>query len=433
MAQLARMRKEANVKRQEKSISNESSDPTAVQPTAMSPPMMQSIPHATAANKVAPAAAPTIKEPELNKPSADKSKIEAENVPSTVEPQSASGKVGDQLPSSPNTKSNTDKTKNSRVNQSDDLTRKQTEGEASRKKKKQKRNKKLHIPSTWMDSDARAINETTDDFDDFDSLLRAHEQPAAKPSHTNPKQQEIRKPQREDEASGNLEDLAFKILGRKKPDHDKYKAKRKGGSQTEDGNEPKDTSHRKKYKPEEKKKFEPKLACTYWEAGHCKNGDKCTFSHAGEKGDYKKTQLCRHILTGSCVQGDLCPYSHDTKLMACRHYYVKGICLLGEECAFAHEDATPKAISMMKANNTPCRFYHLKGYCTSGDDCLYSHANQPKERLTRMKESEICKFILSGHCASGDACLYSHDVNSNHSSTASDYTTATANFELKFE
>lgn len=184
-------------------------------------------------------------------------------------------------------------------------------------------------------------------------------------------------------------------------------------------------------------------------------GDKCTFSHAGEKGDYKKTQLCRHILTGSCVQGDLCPYSHvsyigilqtfipalitkishsqDTKLMACRHYYVKGICLLGEECAFAHEDATPKAISMMKANNTPCRFYHLKGYCTSGDDCLYSHANQPKERLTRMKESEICKFILSGHCASGDACLYSHDVNSNHSSTAPDYTTATANFELKFE
>lgn len=141
MAQLARMRKEANVKRQEKSISNESSDPTAVEPTAMSPPMMQSIPHATAANKVAPAAAPTIKEPELNKPSADKSKTEAENVPSTVEPQSASTKVGDQLPSSPNTKSNTDKTKNSRVNQSDDLTRKQTEGEASRKKKKHKRNK----------------------------------------------------------------------------------------------------------------------------------------------------------------------------------------------------------------------------------------------------------------------------------------------------
>jgi hypothetical protein len=132
----------------------------------------------------------------------------------------------------------------------------------------------------------------------------------------------------------------------------------------------------------------------------------------------------------------------NTKLEACRHFHVKGICLTGEDCPFAHEDATQESLAAMKNKNTPCRFYHLKGFCTSGEDCLYSHQNQSDDRLSQLKDSETCKYFLSGNCIAGEECLFSHDVNSTTQSAphVPEYTTVTsvsqptmANFELKLE
>ncbi|KAI9281424.1 hypothetical protein BC943DRAFT_339772 [Umbelopsis sp. AD052] len=282
------------------------------------------------------------------------------------------------------------------------------------------------------------------DFDDFDALLRAHEQPINTTPVRDSHKERIPNAPHQDENDGNIEDVAAKILGRRpKPKNDRQKQKRKHNS-AEGGRS--ETNGPRKKQAVEKTPFVPRVVCKFWEGGYCSNGDKCTFLHAGEqkvvvsnKADPKNV-LCRHFVTGSCRKGDQCPFSHNTKLEACRHFHVKGICLTGEDCPFAHEDATAESLAAMRNKNTPCRFYHLKGFCTSGDDCLYSHQNQSDDRLTQLKGSETCKYFLSGNCLAGDECLFSHDVNSTTAPAVPEYTKATsvpqptmANFELKLE
>ncbi|RHY38751.1 hypothetical protein DYB30_009846, partial [Aphanomyces astaci] len=48
-------------------------------------------------------------------------------------------------------------------------------------------------------------------------------------------------------------------------------------------------------------------------------------------------QVCRHYLQGDCRRAD-CWFLHDTHLIPCR-YWIRGGCLQGDECAFAHSFA----------------------------------------------------------------------------------------------
>ncbi|KAJ2960696.1 hypothetical protein NQZ79_g3976 [Umbelopsis isabellina] len=274
------------------------------------------------------------------------------------------------------------------------------EGSPAKPKKKKNNKKKKphqidhHVP--WLDSED-VINRQ-DDLDDFDMLLKAHE----KPRQTD----NARKTERETTGPSDIQDIALNILGKSKPHKGNKNNKRK---QATDRDKAYDQQKTKTRKVQEKTPFVPKVACKYWQAGYCINGDKCTFLHAGEK--KSNVPVCRHFIVGACKKGDLCPYSHDLKQEACRHFHVKGICTTGDDCPYAHEDATPAALAAMSSKNTPCRFYHLKGFCNSGDACLYSHGNQSTKRLSELKESETCKYFLAGHCTAGAECLFSHDVN----------------------
>ncbi|KAF0719274.1 Aste57867_1160 [Aphanomyces stellatus] len=48
----------------------------------------------------------------------------------------------------------------------------------------------------------------------------------------------------------------------------------------------------------------------------------------------QNAQVCRHYLQGDCRRAD-CWFLHDTHLIPCR-YWIRGGCLQGDECAFAH-------------------------------------------------------------------------------------------------
>ncbi|KDO25716.1 hypothetical protein SPRG_09015 [Saprolegnia parasitica CBS 223.65] len=48
----------------------------------------------------------------------------------------------------------------------------------------------------------------------------------------------------------------------------------------------------------------------------------------------QNAQVCRHYLQGECRRAD-CWFLHDTHLITCR-YWIRGGCLQGDECAFAH-------------------------------------------------------------------------------------------------
>ncbi|GLE09359.1 hypothetical protein PINS_up020968 [Pythium insidiosum] len=47
------------------------------------------------------------------------------------------------------------------------------------------------------------------------------------------------------------------------------------------------------------------------------------------------TQVCRHYLAGDCRRAD-CMFIHDTHAITCR-FWLRGMCLQGENCVFAHE------------------------------------------------------------------------------------------------
>ncbi|KAJ0410287.1 hypothetical protein P43SY_002619 [Pythium insidiosum] len=47
------------------------------------------------------------------------------------------------------------------------------------------------------------------------------------------------------------------------------------------------------------------------------------------------TQVCRHYLAGDCRRAD-CMFIHDTDAITCR-FWLRGMCLQGENCVFAHE------------------------------------------------------------------------------------------------
>ncbi|KFH16849.1 zinc finger (CCCH type) motif-containing protein [Toxoplasma gondii MAS] len=53
-----------------------------------------------------------------------------------------------------------------------------------------------------------------------------------------------------------------------------------------------------------------KTLCRHWQAGNCRNGHRCTFSHGIE--DLKGTRgiLCRFFVRGVCKHGANCPYMH---------------------------------------------------------------------------------------------------------------------------
>ncbi|PFH34467.1 zinc finger (CCCH type) motif-containing protein [Besnoitia besnoiti] len=53
-----------------------------------------------------------------------------------------------------------------------------------------------------------------------------------------------------------------------------------------------------------------KTLCRHWQAGNCRNGHRCTFSHGIE--DLKGTRgiLCRFFIKGVCKHGANCPYMH---------------------------------------------------------------------------------------------------------------------------
>mmetsp|Transcript_49328 Transcript_49328/g.107406 ORF Transcript_49328/g.107406 Transcript_49328/m.107406 type:complete len:222 (+) Transcript_49328:59-724(+) len=60
--------------------------------------------------------------------------------------------------------------------------------------------------------------------------------------------------------------------------------------------------------------FKTKL-CTFYQAGRCSRGNRCTFAHAEEslkdRPDLRCTKPCREFFTrGTCKKGDACTFAH---------------------------------------------------------------------------------------------------------------------------
>ncbi|PHJ15394.1 zinc finger (ccch type) motif-containing protein [Cystoisospora suis] len=53
-----------------------------------------------------------------------------------------------------------------------------------------------------------------------------------------------------------------------------------------------------------------KTLCRHWQAGNCRNGHRCTFSHGVEDLQGTRGILCRFFLRGVCKHGRDCPYMH---------------------------------------------------------------------------------------------------------------------------
>ena len=106
---------------------------------------------------------------------------------------------------------------------------------------------------------------------------------------------------------------------------------------------------------------------------------------------YSKTILCKYFLKGYCVHGDSCSFAHGEhelkltdrdkinnkhdkfKTEPCRNMYEEQFCQFGPKCIFAHavEDLLNREIFALK----PCKHYHSSklGLCHLGKKCFYAH------------------------------------------------------------
>lgn len=116
--------------------------------------------------------------------------------------------------------------------------------------------------------------------------------------------------------------------------------------------------------------------------------------------------VCKFFNAGKCRDGDLCHFSH----------------------AILHRSSHPSSdgsnISSLRlqgsaVSSNPCSFF-LRGRCTKGSACTFSHdalatatttpagPAVPLEDATDSRGGISCTFYAKGKCGKGNACPYAH-------------------------
>ncbi|TRY71852.1 hypothetical protein TCAL_16207 [Tigriopus californicus] len=117
--------------------------------------------------------------------------------------------------------------------------------------------------------------------------------------------------------------------------------------------------------------------------------------------------------------------SHGNKKTILCKYYMKGNCVHGVKCAFAHGEkellVTPQDKENQrhsKVKTKPCKNLHETGYCQFGTKCLFLHSpsevtrtkspNQ-SQNVEKLYKTEPCRhFFKTGVCMFGDKCMFAH-------------------------
>lgn len=93
------------------------------------------------------------------------------------------------------------------------------------------------------------------------------------------------------------------------------------------------------------------LPCTFYQAGNCRSGAKCKFSHdskavEGKAGAVQVPLPCKFFRESNCKAGKSCRFSHDLGLkmpkansidMVCKYFNEVGYCSDGKSCPFIHD------------------------------------------------------------------------------------------------
>ncbi|KAI8887596.1 hypothetical protein K501DRAFT_211720 [Backusella circina FSU 941] len=223
---------------------------------------------------------------------------------------------------------------------------------------------------------------------EFDSLLD---------SYTKVQEKKKRKQQPDHSKPTDIMDVASEILGRpiKKPMLKHPQKQRQHNTQ----------NNSKQKKKNIKKEWIPEKVCVFWQGGHCKDGDKCTFKHEGKQ----NIKLCQFIQSQSCEKGIHCEFSHDLKSEPCRFYFVDS-CTAEDDCSYYHGELTEDMKTKLHRMTGHCRFFHFKGYCNAGDMCPFSHKPiTDQEELKKLEDSITpCKYFKAGKCSAGNECFYNH-------------------------
>lgn len=133
-------------------------------------------------------------------------------------------------------------------------------------------------------------------------------------------------------------------------------------------------------------------------------------------GKFDKTKLCMFWQGGRCQRGAMCKYAHgeDERRAACaaipcKHWQL-GTCH-DEDCAFAHDVASPLARNRREASpprarpsrdkTLLCKFW-LKNRCQR-QHCNFAHGEEEKRRACKQ-----IPCIFEAGCRLGAECLYAH-------------------------
>eukprot|EP00929_Paragymnodinium_shiwhaense_P094625 TRINITY_DN5531_c0_g1_i2.p1 TRINITY_DN5531_c0_g1~~TRINITY_DN5531_c0_g1_i2.p1 ORF type:complete len:357 (-),score=51.06 TRINITY_DN5531_c0_g1_i2:227-1297(-) len=99
--------------------------------------------------------------------------------------------------------------------------------------------------------------------------------------------------------------------------------------------------------------------CSFWEAGKCQRGDKCTFAHGrnelSDAPDLTKTAICQKFKRGECR-------------------------LRSEVCQFAHGEHEIRVIDKVLVKTKICQAW-IKSRCDQGDQCKFAHGKSELKEL----------------------------------------------------
>lgn len=55
---------------------------------------------------------------------------------------------------------------------------------------------------------------------------------------------------------------------------------------------------------------------------------------------------------------------------------------------FSHDEATADQLKDVESTIMPCRFYHILKNCGKGDDCFYAHSEATPLQVQQLREAE---------------------------------------------
>lgn len=135
-----------------------------------------------------------------------------------------------------------------------------------------------------------------------------------------------------------------------------------------------------------------KTLCAYFnKTGQCKNGLSCPYKH-----DLSRLAICPRTLrpSGCPLPSGTCPLSHEPKperIPHCVHYLANaGACRKGDACTYTHPSSRVEL-----SNESPiCMDFSDFGWCNNGRDCTQRHTWDCPEFLRKGKcERRGCKLM----------------------------------------